>query len=100
MPILSRSFVVGLSHDVAGGHFELTYAQPLAITNGGAVFSGINGSQFISFSSSVVEQDFGISFHTNSKKSSASFQALYIKNRGNLNVSDTFGIFGRFSRQL
>jgi hypothetical protein len=100
-PIVSRSFVVGVkSRAFSGGNFELTYSQPLAIISGSLAFDSANGTQKISLIPTKQEQNYGISFTKETKKTRTSIQAAYILNQNNLNVKPTFGMFGTVSRAL
>jgi hypothetical protein len=100
-PIVSRSFVIGVkSRAFSGGNFELTYSQPLAIISGSLAFDSANGTQKISLIPTKQEQNYGISFTKETKKTRTSIQAAYILNQNNLNVKPTFGMFGTVSRAL
>ncbi len=100
-PIVSRSFVIGVkSRAFSGGNFELTYSQPLAIIAGSLSFESANGTQKISLIPTKQEQNYGISFTKETKKTRTSIQAAYILNQNNLNVKPTFGMFTTVSRAL
>jgi hypothetical protein len=100
-PIVSRSFVVGVkSRAFGGGNFELTYSRPLAIIAGSLAFDSANGTQKISLIPTKQEQNYGIAFTKETKKTRASVQAVYILNQNNLNVKPTFGMFTTLSKAI